>query len=96
MKKDSSHLKQSKIARETAEAIKYLKKRQPLTVQNTQGVDDEQLFSLPSKRKGRMVAENDTANRNIRRDTSNSPSKNTLQLNHVGEKAKFFRNVGAG
>ena len=35
IKKDSSHLKQSKIARETSEAIKYLNKRQPLAVQNS-------------------------------------------------------------
>ena len=51
IKKDSSHLKPSKIARETSEAIKYLNKRQPLTLQNTQAVDDDQLFSLPSKRR---------------------------------------------
>lgn len=47
IKKDISLMNQSKIARDTDEAIKYLKKRQPLTVQSTQGVDDEKLFSLP-------------------------------------------------
>ena len=41
IKKDSSSFKTSKIAKETAEAIKYLNKRQPLTVQNSQAVDDE-------------------------------------------------------
>ena len=40
-------MNQSKIARETDEAVKYLKKRQPLTVQSTQVVDDEKLFCLP-------------------------------------------------
>ena len=47
IKKDLGLMNQSKIARDTDEAIKYLKKRQPLTVQSTQGVDDEKLFSLP-------------------------------------------------
>ena len=49
IKKESSQLKQSKIARDTEEALKYLKKRQPLTIQNSHGISDEQLFSLPSK-----------------------------------------------
>ena len=48
IKKDSSFINKSKIARETDEAVKYLKKRQPLTVQSTpQVVDDEKLFCLP-------------------------------------------------
>ena len=51
MKKDSGHLGTSKIARESEEAIKYLSKRQPLTVTNSKGVDDDQLFSLPGKKK---------------------------------------------
>ena len=32
IKRDSSHFQTSKIAKETAEAIKYLNKRQPLAV----------------------------------------------------------------
>ena len=46
-KKDASNIKQTKIARESEEAIKYLHKRQPLTVQNTNEIDDSKLFTMP-------------------------------------------------
>ena len=91
IKKDSSHFQKSKIAKETAEAIKYLNKRQPLAVQNSKKVNDEELFSIPSKKK--KVQAKETSPPRLVESPSQSPPKTSMQLYHTSNRAKFFRNA---
>lgn len=59
-----------------------------MTVQNSKGIDDSQLFSLPGKRKRNTSPEKTDVNQSKSRSNSRSqsPSKqiNNLQLTHFG------------